>query len=275
MGTRGWIKLHRKSTENELYFDGPFDRWHAWQDLLLMATATTETVTLKGEQIKLVPGQIVTSLQILADRWSWSKKKVRTFLDLLTKKGMISAKGTVKGTEQGTANGTTKGTAKGTVLTVENWGKYQGRGHSKGHSEGHSEGHNEGHNKGHLSRSIKEDKEVKSRSNNNIYINKSAEKSEKATTTTTTSPEIPSLTMINTWLAANGKTANAQKFLAYNNARGWKIGGKAAAWQDLLALWVAQEEEHRPDPGGMKSAADPEPELDYDFDEIERLLVNK
>jgi len=89
----GWIKLWRKALKNDLYNDGPFDKFHAWLDLLLMANPSD------GKLGK--PGQIKTSLEALRIRWSWgSKWKVTEFLQTLHRTFMIDYK-TIKGKNGG------------------------------------------------------------------------------------------------------------------------------------------------------------------------------
>ena len=114
MATKGWIKLHRKSTENPLYFAEPFDKWHAWTDILLMVNHEKKQFISKGQVIVLEPGQTVTSLSILADRWRWSINKVRRYLGTLNGMGMCNI----------------NSTANGTAITVVNWAFYQNQWHS-------------------------------------------------------------------------------------------------------------------------------------------------
>ena len=88
-----------------------------------------------------------------------------------------------------------------------------------------------------------------------------------STTTTTTRPTLQQLSV---WCSMRGIKTNVEKFYAYNDARGWTLNGKPADWQKLLQLWVANDTGH-------KVAADPLPDNfgGWDFDEIERTMVNK
>lgn len=98
----GWIKIWRKSINNELYFLEPFDKWHAWEDLLLLAEYDSRT----GQS-----GKLEISLEALKIRWSWSSvHKVRAFLGKLKGKGMV----------------TLSGRPTGTLVTIVNWELYQG-----------------------------------------------------------------------------------------------------------------------------------------------------
>lgn len=72
-----------------LYTDSPFDEWHAWIDLCLLADDT---------------GTIKTSLKALKNRWKWkSEHRVRDYL------------GTVSGTGLGTVFSTPR---KGTLIRI-------------------------------------------------------------------------------------------------------------------------------------------------------------
>ena len=80
-GKKGWIKLWRAEMDNPLYDAEPFDKWHAWADLLMMADSE---------------GTVRTSLEALKNQWLWgSRHKVRDFLETLEGTGM----GTVKTTK--------------------------------------------------------------------------------------------------------------------------------------------------------------------------------
>lgn len=90
-----WIKLWRSSEKNEFYFSDPFDKWHAWQDLLIMADDS---------------GTVKTSLRRLKTRWNWSSvRQIVKHLETLSETGQI----------------TISGTPSGTVITIVNWEKYQ------------------------------------------------------------------------------------------------------------------------------------------------------
>lgn len=96
-------------------------------------------------------------------------------------------------------------------------------------------------------------------------------KTTDATTTTTQSDNkttsLPTLEQLKIWCRINGINTNLEKFYAYNEARGWTLNGKPAEWQALLKLWCANDKD--------KGRAQDQPATVYDFDAIERELVNK
>lgn len=143
---KGWIRLYRQSEDNALYFKEPFDKFHAWIDLLLIVNhEPKQFISKKGQLVNLDAGQTITSHRILADRWQWSRNKVRRFLRLLVDTSMC----------------TVDETTNGTTITVVNWAKYQNRGSTNGASDDTNHGANDGANDEPLTRMNKNDKETK------------------------------------------------------------------------------------------------------------------
>lgn len=108
----GWIKLSRKITRNDFWLNsGEYDQRSAWIYLLLSATYEESKVFNAASKsvITLQPGQVLTSIKSLVEKWGWSYNKVSRYLDNLEKLGMI------------TQNRTTKYT----IITLVNWSKYQ------------------------------------------------------------------------------------------------------------------------------------------------------
>lgn len=85
----GWIKLHRKITNNPLYFSEPFTRSMAWVDMLLIANHTDNFFFKRGIRVDIKTGQIGYDLDTLGKRWKWSRGKVERFLQMLEKDEQI------------------------------------------------------------------------------------------------------------------------------------------------------------------------------------------
>jgi hypothetical protein len=85
----GWIKLHRKITDNPLYFSEPFTRSMAWVDMLLIANHTDNFFFKRGIRVDIKTGQIGYDLDTLSKRWKWSRGKVERFLQMLEKDEQI------------------------------------------------------------------------------------------------------------------------------------------------------------------------------------------
>lgn len=90
---KGWIKLHRQIRDHWLYKEKrTFSRYEAWLDLLMMASHKDTKFIHGNELIELEKGSFVTSELKLMERWNWGKSKLRNFLELLEKDGMIIKK---------------------------------------------------------------------------------------------------------------------------------------------------------------------------------------
>lgn len=79
----GWIKLHRKLQENDLWLSEPFSRGQAWVDLLLLCNHKPSFIRARGIKVSIDRGQCGWSQVKLAERWKWSRGKVIRFLDEL------------------------------------------------------------------------------------------------------------------------------------------------------------------------------------------------
>lgn len=111
---KGWISLYRDIQDHWIWQDA--EKLKAWIDLLLLANHQSRKFLLGNELTEIKRGSTHTSELKLMDRWNWSKKKVRNFLELLEKDNMIIC----------------KKSKKGTTITVVNYEVYQGSRNHKG-----------------------------------------------------------------------------------------------------------------------------------------------
>ena len=109
MSKTTYIKLDRAIADNWIWSERPFSKGQAWIDLLLMANHKDHKLAYKGEVITCKRGEVNRSILYLAERWGWSREKVRNFLQTLERDGMA----------------TTKATTHRTTITIENYNKYQ------------------------------------------------------------------------------------------------------------------------------------------------------
>lgn len=113
MAGNGYIKLYRKLQNNFLWSTEPYDRGHAWVDMIIRANRLpadiTEQVDGQYHTIHVERGEFLTSSKTLAGTWNWSRSKVNRYITLLEKSGMI-----VK-----------KRTPHGMLIKLVNYAKYQ------------------------------------------------------------------------------------------------------------------------------------------------------
>ena len=116
----GWIRLHRKILDSDIWADEePFNRRSAWLDLLLTANHKDRTMIFDGHKIMIQRGQILTSVRKLSTRWNRSVKWTMGTLNLLEELEMIKR----------------ESDNRKTVITIVNYGKYQDMGNTEDNTE--------------------------------------------------------------------------------------------------------------------------------------------
>lgn len=87
----GFIKIYRAFIASDLWLKEPFTKGQAWVDLIALTNFKPGEMDVKnGTTIKLKRGQCGYSLKGLADRWSWSRAKVKRFFVTLKNAEMIN-----------------------------------------------------------------------------------------------------------------------------------------------------------------------------------------
>ena len=119
MAKGGWIKLHRSIMDNSLYDIKPFDKCRAWIDLLLLAESETHKKMWRGNMVEFKRGDVCLSIQALANRWGWSRKKTAHYLEQLQRMEMVHL----------------KVHRNRTIITIVKWDNFQSQGTSKGTSK--------------------------------------------------------------------------------------------------------------------------------------------
>ena len=85
----GWIKLHRKLLNSDIWRCEEFTRGQAWVDLLLLANHKEGYIYKRGIKVSIERGQVARSEVELSERWRWSRTKVNSFLKELVKEQQI------------------------------------------------------------------------------------------------------------------------------------------------------------------------------------------
>ena len=85
----GWIVLHRKITDNDMWRSEKFTKAQAWIDMILLANFEDSMFFVRGNEVQVKRGQIAWSESKLGKRWKWSRDKVRRFLRWLKTRQQI------------------------------------------------------------------------------------------------------------------------------------------------------------------------------------------
>ncbi len=111
----GYVSIWRKIQDSKLWLSEPFTRAQAWIDLVLMANHKETFFFIRGNKVTVKRGQLARGENYFADRWGWSRNKVRNFLKLLKTEQQI---------EQ-------QKTAAINIITIKNYNFYQKRNNRK------------------------------------------------------------------------------------------------------------------------------------------------
>lgn len=139
----GFFKIDKSLLEHTIWTCEPFSKGQAFVDMIGRANFRDEEKIIGNKVSVIKRGQFPTSEQKLAQRWQWSRNKVRAYLKLLENMEMI----------------TTEGTTVGTIITIENYSKYQSEQPTQGTAVGTAQG-----------TLYKNNRTKEHKNNNNIYI---------------------------------------------------------------------------------------------------------
>lgn len=130
----GWYSIKRGFLEHDLFRpEGKWTRAEAWLWMIENAAFKDATVDIGGKPHTVPRGSLCYSERFLAEKFGWSQKALRTFLDKLEAHGAIAQ--SVAKTGQGTK-------AKRKQVTLCNYDKYQNTG-SKTEAKGNQNGSKE------------------------------------------------------------------------------------------------------------------------------------
>jgi hypothetical protein len=129
MTCQRWIRVCVDLLDHPVVTGGEFDRRSAWLWLIARAAWKAHDIRTRGGMVRVERGQVIASLQHLADTWGWSVKRVRTFLAELAAAEMIEKR---HAKNQYAA-----------TLTICNYDKYQTPSETE-NADGAREGHAKG-----------------------------------------------------------------------------------------------------------------------------------
>ena len=151
----GFFKIDKSLLEHTIWTCEPFSKGQAFVDMIGRANFRDEEKIIGNKVSVIKRGQFPTSEQKLAQRWQWSRNKVRAYLKLLENMEMI----------------TTEGTTVGTIITIENYSKYQSEQPTQGTAVGTAQGTAQGTAVGTAQGTLYKNNRTKEhKNNNNIYI---------------------------------------------------------------------------------------------------------
>ena len=156
-----YFTLSREFVLSDEWLSEPFTRAQAWVDLIGLARWKAGHARIKGVKIDLDRGQLCWSEVKLAERWQWSRGKVRRFLkELETEQRIVQQKSRVT-----------------SVISLVNYNRYQLSGTTDETTNGQQTNHRQNHRQdnrqdnrrykdGTRKKKVKKEKKVKKVKNN-------------------------------------------------------------------------------------------------------------
>ncbi len=111
-----FFKVWRRLLKTDLWLGEIFTRGQAWVDLIGLANWAPGIVVIRGVKVQVQRGQVSWTEVALAERWRWSRGKVRRFLSEMKEEQQ---------TEQ-------QGDNRTSLITILNYSDHQGGGTANG-----------------------------------------------------------------------------------------------------------------------------------------------
>jgi hypothetical protein len=231
----GWLKLHRALAQHELWLAEPFTRGQAWVDLLMLANYRPGSIRVQGVKIELERGDVGWSEVALAERWRWSRGKVRRFMGEMKSDGMVAEK-------RDTGRDTRKH-----VITIINYDKFQisddgrGTGDGTGNRTGDGTGNRTGDGTGDGTRSKNEKNEKKVKKEESPSIPHGGKREGAAPRFTP-----PSVEDVAAYCEERSNGIDPQTFCDHYAMKGWLVGKTVMKdWKAAVRTWEGRRREEQ------------------------------
>lgn len=212
-----FVRMFRKSLNDPLFSEKPFDRWHAFEYLIYIAYRFPKDEIVNGQVIHIDTGQLIMSQRKMAEIFGWSINKVIRFKKLLEQLG--KARFDVD----------TYGDSIGTLITIENYAKYQVANVEDGDTNETTNETTDGDN-------IKKVKKV-NKVKNNIY-NAPARARHTDGASANRRFEPPTVKQVEEYCRERGNSVDTERFIDFYESKGWMVGkNKMKDWKAAVRNW--------------------------------------
>ncbi len=215
--------VNRALLHSDRWLKEPFSRGQAWVDLFGLANHQPGHFRVRGIRIDVKRGQLAYSQASLAERWKWSRGKVRRYLSELEKGGDIVQ----------------QNTEVTTVITIVSYDTWQSASRASSGAGDTADGQQTDSRRT-ADGTHTNKKEKKEKKDNSNTLSGTGGKSKNFIP--------PTLEEVQTYIQANNYEVDAQKFIWHYSKLGWKnANGKPVRnWkQTLIQVWVKRHEQDR------------------------------
>jgi len=203
----GWFKIHRQLLDSPFWTCEPFTRGQAWIDLIGLANHADNFFYVRGIKVDIKRGQCGWSEVALAQRWKWSRTKLRKFLNDLEKEQQI-------GQQKGNVN---------QIITIVNYEIYQEKEQQTGQQKDSK-------------KTAKRQQKDTNKNDNNIEN----ENNDKKLFI------VPSENDIFEYCLERKNNVDAAKFFDFYSSKGWMVGkNKMKDWRAAIITWEKSENQNK------------------------------
>jgi len=238
MSTQGYVTLHRSIQSCWVWEEKPFGMGQAWVDLIMLANHADKKEYSDGKLKEYKRGTVHRSIQWLANRWGWNRKKVKKFLDALKQDNMIEL----------------SCTTHGTTITLVKYDDYNNRGTTDGTTDGQPMG----------------------QPRDNAFPQTIMNKNDKRMKKNNKGFTPPTLEEVKEYIRERKSPVDAETFFEYFSKGNWidSKGNKVRNWKQKLITW---EKYQTPEKKTKQQVQNDfiEGDLANDLDEIERLAAER
>ncbi len=206
----GWVKLHRKLSDNKLWTSEPFTRGQAWVDMLILANHKEDFFYVRGNRVTVQRGQLGWSQLGLSKRWSWSRGKIKRFLnELETDQQIVQQNNFIS-----------------SLITIVNYEQYQGDGQQmiqQTDSRRTADGQQTDTNKN--VKNVKNEKNDKKEDKDSAPVKRFIK---------------PSLEDVTAYCKERKNSIDPETFIAKCESNGWTVGKFQAPmknWKSTIVTW--------------------------------------
>ena len=236
----GYIKVYRSMLEHPVICKDS-EYFAVWCYLLLNATHKEQQVLFKGERIILKPGQLITGRIKIAEHFKISESKVQRILKVFENEQQI---------EQQISN-------KNRMITILKWNLYQ-----CSEQQTEQQVNNNWTTTEQQLNTNKNDKNVKNERKNR----------ERAFF-----PPTPD--EVKAYCSEKGYVIDAERFIDFYESKGWMVGkNKMKDWKAAVRNWARGDKDRRQESaanGVKRNSFNSIPQRDYDFNELEKQLLQR
>ena len=244
--------IYNSPMDDPLFFEDAFSKWQAWYDLRLLSEASPAQIFVRGIKINTEKDCVYKGTRELAERWKWSRDKVKRFLEMLIQENRILVetgniisrikilhKSTNKSTNKSTkAETSTNESTKFDSGSVENK-DVNGGIKLVNESTNKSTKSNKEENKEEREKNQKRIEVIREENieKENYRVNSIVKERENAASRSRVFIP-PKIEEVEAYIQAKGYRFSAEAFMAYYQSNGWMVGKtKMKDWRAATRTW--------------------------------------